>query len=160
MLCDFKELADNSKVWIYQSNREFTMGEVEEIEAVLEDFISTWKRHGDDLKASYQIRYNQFIILAVDESFNGISGCSIDASTNLMKQIENKYQVELFNKMNTAFKDGENINIVSLVDFQKYAKAQKIHPKTTVFNNMAATKKELETIWEVSADESWHSRYF
>ncbi|MCK4562698.1 MAG: ABC transporter ATPase, partial [Flavobacteriaceae bacterium] len=60
----------------------------------------------------------------------------------------------------TAFKDGDNINIVSLSEFQKYVSEQKINTKTTVFNNMVQTKKELETKWEVAAEESWHSRYF
>ncbi len=160
MLFEFKDLADNSKVWIYQSNREFTANEVDEVRILIEKFVGNWKRHGDDLKASYQIKYNQFIVLAVDESYNNISGCSIDASANLFKQIEDKYNVELFNKLNTAFKDGDNINIVSLSEFQKYVSEQKINTKTTVFNNMVQTKKELETKWEVAAEESWHSRYF
>jgi len=66
----------------------------------------------------------------------------------------------LFNKLQTAFKYGENINIVSLAEFQKYAKEQKIDRHTIVFNNMIQTKKELETNWEVIANKSWHSRYF
>jgi hypothetical protein len=160
MLVDFDSLADSSKIWIYQSNREFTKKEIQEISEIMERFIATWKRHGDDLKASYQIKYNQFIILAVDEDYNGVSGCSIDASANIFKQIEQTYRVDMFNKLNTAFKDGEHINIVSLADFQKYVKLQKINENTVVFNNLIKTKKELETAWEVDAGNSWHNRYF
>ena len=160
MLVDFEHLADSSKVWIYQSNREFNDNEVEEISVLLEKFIESWKRHGDDLRASYQIKYNQFIVLAVDEDYNEVSGCSVDASAHVFKQIEQAYQVDLFNKMNTAFKHGENINIVSLVDFQKYVQEEKIHAKTIVFNNLIKTKKELSTDWEVDAESSWHNRYF
>lgn len=160
MLADFKSLADSSKVWIYQSSREFTNAEVNEISDELEKFISTWKRHGDDLMASYQIKYNQFIILAVDESYNGVSGCSIDASTHIFKQFENRYKVDLFNKMKTAFKDGDHINVVSLFDFQRFVNEQKIDNTTIVFNNLISTKSELEKSWEVTADESWHKKYF
>ena len=160
MFVNFENLANSSKVWVYQSNREFTSNEIEEIGKKIKVFIGSWKRHGDDLKASYQIKYNQFIILAVDEEYNGVSGCSIDASANLFKQIESLYNVDLFNKFNVAFKDGEIINVVSLPDFQKYVEQQKINSKTTVFNNLVKTKKELDTNWEVAADESWHSRYF
>ncbi len=160
MLVNFDNLADSSKIWIYQSNREFTTNEIQEINEMMEKFIATWKRHGEDLRASYQIKYNQFIILAVDEDYNGVSGCSIDASTHIFKQIEQAYQVDMFNKLSTAFKDGEHINIVSLADFQKYVKQQKINPKTTVFNNLVKTKKELDTAWEVDAANSWHNRYF
>jgi len=160
MFVNFDHLADSSKIWIYQSNREFTENEIQEINEMLEKFIGSWKRHGDDLRASYLIKYNQFIVLAVDEDHNEVSGCSVDASTHVFKQIEQTYQVDLFNKLNTAFKDGENINIVSLADFQKYVKQQKINSKTTVFNNLIKTKKELSTAWEVDAENSWHSRYF
>lgn len=160
MYVDFDSLDDASRIWIYQSNREFSDNEVLEIKQKIEAFIANWKRHGEDLKASYKIKYNQFIILAVDENFNEVSGCSIDASTHLIKQIENVYQVELFNKMNTAFKDGVHINSVVLADFQKYVHQQKITSKTIVFNNLVDTKKELETAWEVPASQSWHGRYF
>lgn len=160
MLVNFDHLADSSKIWIYQSNREFTVNEIQEINEMLKNFIESWKRHGDDLKASYLIKYNQFIILAVDEDHNEVSGCSVDASTHVFKQIEQTYQVDLFNKLNTAFKDGENINIVSLADFQKYVKQQKINSKTIVFNNLIKTKKELSTAWEVDAENSWHNRFF
>lgn len=160
MFVNFESLADSSKVWIYQSNREFTANEVEEISEILRAFVDSWKRHGKDLKASYLIMYNQFIILAVDESYNDISGCSIDASANMFKKMEAKYNVDMFNKLNTAFKNGEHVNIVSLSDFQKYVKEGKINNKTTVFNNMITTKKELASAWEIPAEESWHSRYF
>lgn len=160
MFVDFNSLSDSSKIWIYQSNREFSDLELEVIENKLKFFVSNWKRHGDDLKASFEIRYNQFIIIAVDEQYNNVSGCSIDASSHVFKEIEKEFQVDLFNKLNTAFKNGKNINVVSLVDFQKFVNEQKINPNTIVFNNMINTKKELNTVWEVSADKSWHCRYF
>jgi hypothetical protein len=160
MLVDFSSLPDYSKIWIYQSNREFSDFEMAEIKSKLKDFVANWKRHGEDLRASFDIRYKQFIILAVDEQYNNVSGCSIDASTNMFKQFESKFHIDLFNKLNTAFKDGDHINVVSLGDFQRFVKEQKIDARTVVFNNMIVTKKELDTSWEVSADESWHKRYF
>ncbi len=98
MYVDFDTLQDNSRVWVYQSSREFNVEEVKAIEAKLKNFVNEWTRHGDDLKASFEIKYNHFIILAVDESFNQVSGCSIDASTHVFKQFENEFKVELLNK--------------------------------------------------------------
>ncbi len=160
MYVDFDTLQDNSRVWVYQSSREFNVEEVKAIEAKLKNFVNEWTRHGDDLKASFEIKYNHFIILAVDESFNQVSGCSIDASTHVFKQFENEFKVELLNKLNTAFKHGDHINVVSLADFQKYVKEDRIHQDTLVFNNMVQSKADLETLWEVPAIRSWHSRYF
>ena len=160
MYVDFDTLNDNSRVWVYQSSREFNAEEVKTIEAKLKDFVNDWTRHGDDLKASFEIKYNHFIILAVDESFNQVSGCSIDASTHVFKEFENEFKVELLNKMNTAFKHGDHINVVTLADFQKYVKEDRISPDTFVFNNMVQNKADLDTLWEVPANKSWHSRYF
>jgi len=160
MYVDFDTLNDNSRIWVYQSNREFNQQEVDIISSKLKDFVNEWTRHGDDLKASFSIIYKHFIVLAVDESFNQVSGCSIDASTHIFKSFEKEFNVELLNKLNTAFKDGEHINVVSLADFQKYVKADKIHSDTLVFNNMVQNKGDLQLAWEVPANMSWHSRYF
>ena len=140
MYVDFDTLNDNSRIWVYQSSREFNQEEVDIISSKLKDFVNEWTRHGDDLKASFSIKYKHFIVLAVDESFNQVSGCSIDASTHVFKSFEKEFNVELLNKLNTAFKDGEHINVVSLADFQKYVKADRIHSDTLVFNNMVQNK--------------------
>jgi len=159
MLVDFDSLEETSKIWIYQSNREFSKNEIEEISSKLETFISNWKRHGEDLKASYLIKYNQFIVISVDENYANISGCSIDASVNLMKQFEKSFSIDLTNKLNVSFKDNNNVNVVSLANFQKYVKEDKITSNTVVFNNMVLTKKEFEHNWEVTANKSWHNRF-
>jgi hypothetical protein len=159
MLVSFESLEPTSRVWIYQSNKEFSNEEVAEISTKIESFISNWKRHGDDLKASYQIKYNQFIILLVDENYNPVSGCSIDASVNFIKQIEKEFNCDLTNKLNISFKDNNNINVVSFADFQMYSKSKKITPETIVFNNMVTTKSDFENNWEVPASQSWHQRF-
>lgn len=159
MLVNFENLAPSSTIWIYQSNRAFLKNELEIIRTKIENFIAEWKRHGEGLKASYQIKYNQFIILAVDEDHNEVSGCAIDSSVNLLKQFEKAFDLDLTNKLNVSFRDNENLNIVTLSDFQKFAKLGKVNANTVVFNNMVKTKEEYTQSWEVTADKSWHKRF-
>lgn len=159
MFTAYKNLPNNSRVWIYQSNRAFSDNEVELISKKAEEFINSWTRHGDDLKGSFTIKYNQFLVLAVDESFNNVSGCSIDSSVRFVQELEKELQLDLMNKMNITFKDSDHINLVKLSDFQKYAKAQKITSETIVFNNMVNTKEDFENKWEVPANQSWHKRF-
>ena len=159
MFTDYNKLPDNSRVWIYQSNREFTHKEIDFISTRAEMFINTWTRHGDNLKGSFTIKYNQFLVLAVDESFNNVSGCSIDSSVRFVQEIEKELGIDLMNKMNITFKDNEHINLVTLADFQKFAKEQKITSETIVFNNLVTTKKDFEHNWEVPAEQSWHKRF-
>ncbi len=159
MYVDFSLLPDNSRVWVYQADRSFTGDEVQQITQQLMPFVENWKRHGEDLKASFQIRYNQFIILAVDENVTNVSGCSIDASVHIIQELQKKLEVDLLNKMNVTFKDGDNVNIVSMAAFKEFAKLNKITSNTLVFNNMIASKAELEASWEVKASESWHAKF-
>jgi len=159
MFVDFNTLPSTARVWIYQAHRTLARHEVEQIDEKLKHFISNWKRHGDDLKASFQIKYNQFIILAVDEAYTATSGCSIDASVHLLRTLEKEFDIDLFNKMNVSFKNGENINTISLKEFKEYAKQKKITNHTVVFNNMVKTKAGLESEWQVEANQSWHAKY-
>ncbi|MDP3314228.1 ABC transporter ATPase [Lutibacter sp.] len=159
MYVSFYEMPATSRVWIYQANKELADTEINEISEKLIVFLNNWKRHGDDLKASFAIKYNQFVILAVDENMNEVSGCSIDSSVNLFKEFEKKYTVDFTNKLNISFKNAENINVVSMATFQDFVKQGKINSNTIVFNNMVATKQEFEQNWEVIVANSWHKRF-
>ncbi len=159
MLVNFESLSGSSKVWVYQSNREFADNEIEIMVAKIESFVAEWKRHGKGLKASYKIIYNQFIVLAVDEDYNEVSGCSIDSSVNLMKQFEDAFELDLTNRLNISFRNNRDINVVSLTEFKAFVKLGKITSSTIVFNNMITTKAELSNKWEVTTDKSWHKQY-
>jgi len=159
MYVDFSLLPDTSRVWVYQADRRLTDQEVLEIKEQLIPFIQHWKRHGEDLKASFKIEYNQFIILAVDENYTNVSGCSIDASVHIIQELQKKFEIDLLNKMNVTFKDGDNVNIISLSAFKEFAKQDKITANTLVFNNMINSKAELAASWEVEAGASWHAKF-
>ena len=159
MLIPFENLPDSSRVWIYQANRSFSDQELQEIKTQSEDFITQWTVHGSDLKASFEIRYKRFIIFGLDQELNMASGCSIDASVYFIQQLEKQYNVELLDKMNVSYKQGEFIAYKNLIDFRKMAKEKAVSPNTIVFNNLVNTKAEYLTDWEVPASESWHNRF-
>ena len=160
MYIPFENLPDESKIWIYQSNRKFTDEEVAEITASLESFIEQWAAHGTGLDASFKTAYNRFIILAVDQEKQAATGCSIDSSVQFIQSLEQKYGVDLLDKMNVTFKLGEHIAHKSLLDFKKMAKDKAVTANTIVFNNLVNTVGEWREFWEVPASESWHSRFF
>jgi hypothetical protein len=159
MLVDFKELPNTSRVWIYQSNRSFNEQELNELKVAFDDFVKEWTAHGSALNAGYEIRYKRFIILALDQSMTSASGCSIDASVHFIQQLEKKYNVELLDKMNVSYKQGDFVAYKTLVDFKKMAKQKAVSKNTIVFNHLVANKGEYLGHWEVPASESWHSRF-
>jgi len=159
MLVSFESLPDSSRVWIYQANRSFTEEEIQEISNKLDLFIEKWTAHGANLKASYEIKYNRFITIALDQQLNAASGCSIDASVQFIQQLEKEYKVDLLDKMNVSYKQGEFIAYKSLADFRKMAKEKAVSPNTIVFNNLVNNKAEYLLDWEVPASQSWHKRF-
>lgn len=159
MYVPIEQMPENSRVWIYQSNREFETDEVDLITNKVKAFLNNWKRHGNDLKASYCIKYNHFIMLLVDEAVSDVSGCAIDASVNLVKNLEETFKIDLTNKLKVTFKDHDNINVVDLTQFKKFASEGKINDATIVFNNLITNKAEIDTKWEVPAELSWHKRF-
>ncbi|MFD2582116.1 ABC transporter ATPase [Pedobacter vanadiisoli] len=149
-----------SRVWIYQSNRKFTSNEEDEILNKLTAFTNQWKAHGNELLAKAEIRYGFFIILTVDENQAGVTGCSIDSSVRLIKEIEQEYHVDLFNRFNMAYKVNDEVVVNSKEDFETLVNIKQVTPETIVFNNMVQNLAELETKWEVPFQNSWHSTVF
>jgi hypothetical protein len=160
MLVPFDTLPEDTRVWVYQSNRKFTDQEVTEIDAAVKAFVEDWTAHGDELQGSYTIRYNRFIVLAVNQQIYEVSGCSIDGSVRFIQSLEQKYGVDLLDKMNVTFKTGEFVAYKSLLDFKKMAKEKAVTKDTIVFNNLVNTLGEFQDFWEVPAHESWHNRFF
>ncbi|GGI57431.1 ABC transporter ATPase [Winogradskyella haliclonae] len=159
MLVDFDTLPEESRVWIYQANRSFSETEISEIEEKLNVFIQAWTAHGQDLQAGFKIVYKRFIVIALNQSLNIATGCSIDASVHFIQDLEKTYNVDLMDKMNVSYKQGEFIAHKSLIEFKKMAKQKAVSKKTIVFNNLVTNIAEFKENWEVPASESWHNRF-
>ncbi|MFT5668459.1 MAG: hypothetical protein ACI9DK_002663 [Vicingaceae bacterium] len=153
---NYKELADHSRVWIYQANRRLTDTEVTEISRYASKFIDQWAAHGSDLQAAFEVFYNQFIVLFADESQVKASGCSIDSSVRFIKEIEKEYHLDLFDRLNLTYKSGSDVKMMAMADFQTALEKGELNEETTVFNNLIGTKGDFETKWEVPVNESWH----
>ncbi|TCD03748.1 ABC transporter ATPase [Pedobacter psychroterrae] len=149
-----------SRVWVYQSNRAFSNEEVKEIQQKLNDFTVQWKAHGHQLAAKAEVLYNFFIVFFVDEASAGVTGCSIDSSVRIIKDLEQTYNIDLFNRFNIAYKIDGKVIVTNKEDFETLVNIKAVGPKTTVFNNLVQTLQEFETKWEIPFEQSWHSKVF
>jgi len=154
------EISENSRVWIYQANRILNPEEEKQIQQELDSFTSQWQAHGHQLTALAEIRYHRFIILMVDEARAGATGCSIDKSVNLMKEIEKQFDITLFDRFNIAYRSAEEIESGSRDEFEKLLASGEITENSIVFNNLVQTLKELNSKWEVPLKDSWHASVF
>lgn len=144
-----------SRVWIYQSSRLFSLGEALEIEESLQAYTQSWKSHGAAVKAAGYLFFGQFIILMADESAVSVGGCSTDDSVRFIKQLEQRYQVQLFDRTTLAFVVNEKIQLLPLGQFPYAVTNGFITPDTLYFNNTVLTKAELESNWIIPVRASW-----
>jgi len=159
MLTSFENLPDNSRIWIYQANRKLSDEEVSYIKSQTALFLEQWTAHGANLEAGFEVKYNRFIIIGLNQSNASASGCSIDASVHFIQSLQDKLGVDFLDKMNVTFYHGEYIAYKPLIEFKKMAKNRSVSKNTVVFNNLVNTKGEYLEHWEVPAKDSWHSRF-
>jgi hypothetical protein len=160
MNMDYQYLLDgtfhpDSRVWIYQSNRLFSMSEAFEIEDLLKNFTKQWQSHGTPVKGAGYLFFGQFIILMADERAAGVSGCSTDSSVRLIKDIEQQFAVNMFERTTLAFVVNDKIQLLPLSQLQYAFDNGFIDADTLYFNNLVQTKEELETKWIVPVKDSW-----
>ncbi len=155
-----KDFNDNSRVWIYQCNRLFTLSEVLQIEELLEDFTKSWQSHGAKVKGYANLFFGQFIILMADETATGVGGCSIDSSVRLIKNIEQDYNVNLFERQMLAFVIKERIQLLPMEQLNYAIENGFINTDTLYFNNTVQTKKELLSNWIIPVKQSWLAKRF
>lgn len=159
MTTDFKNLPGDSRIWIYQANRKLREEEVGQIATKTKTFLEQWTAHGSDLEAGFEIRYNRFIVIGLNQENAAASGCSIDASVNFIQSLEKEFNVDFLDKMNVTFYSGDYIAHKTLSEFRKMAKARSVSKNTVVFNNLVITKSDYLENWEVPAKDSWHNRF-
>ncbi len=157
---EYKNLLDenfssDSRVWIYQSSRLFTLNEALAIEDLLNDFTAKWLSHGVPVKGAGYLFFGQFIILMADEKTTGVSGCSTDSSVRLIKDIEQRFGVNMFDRTTLAFVVKDKVQLLPLSQLQYAFDNRFISPDTLYFNNLVQTLDELKNKWILPIKESW-----
>lgn len=160
MNLDFIYLLDGnfhpeSRVWVYQSSRLFSLSEAFDVEDLLKEFTGQWKSHGTPVKGAGYLFFGQFIVLMADERATGVSGCSTDSSVRLIKDIEQRFGVSMFDRTTLAFVVKDKIQMLPLPQLQYAVDNGFITADTLYFNNLVQTKVELETKWIVAMKDSW-----
>ncbi len=122
------------RVIIYPASRPFSPKESKVITEKLYDFLSTWAAHGKPLSSSFKIEKNQFIVICVDEEKEVASGCSIDSLGGVMREIDNEFQLGLFDRMKATFVENGEVKTLKLQDFRNGLKNGEIPTNIEVFD--------------------------
>jgi|SRR6185312_862921 len=158
-MTDYNTLAPNSRVWIFQADREFSADENSSISNELLQFVDTWLSHGSLLKANYKVLHNRFIVFFADEEGDNMCGRAIDASVRYIKELEKRYSLSLLDRSRVAYIKNDKVYSCTLDELGQRIEAGDITPDTEVFNNLVSTKEEFDSHWTVPLAKSWHRSY-
>lgn len=159
MYIPFEELSAESRVWIYQGSRPFTPHEEGLMSKALKNFCEQWNAHGQALKSSFRIEKNQFVIMSVDEDFHNPSGCSIDSSIGVLRQIHSATGVDLLDRSKVAFYLDDKVTLIPISELKSNFASGRLQASTITFNTLATTRAEWETKWQIAAEKSWMTKY-
>jgi hypothetical protein len=160
MLVEFPSLPGSSRVWVYQSSRLLNQDEQQWLLDNAQKFVSDWTAHQAGLKAGVHLESGLFLAFAVDESYNGASGCSIDKKVAFLKSAENYLGNSFFERMNFAWITVDNeIRLSRLQDLPKLMESGDISESTTVYNNLVATMNEFRNRWKEPLGKTWMMQF-
>ena len=152
-------LHDDSRVWLYHSDRVFTDSEANEIRQRISDFSKAWVSHNRQLKAFGELYHNRILALFVDETQAGASGCSIDKSVHFIQSLGALYQADFFNRMIFSYRDQEGVKSVSADEFRSLYEQGVINDETEVLDNLVKSKAEFVNGWKKPLINSWLIRF-
>lgn len=155
---DLIALPEDSRVWVYASDRALSDESSEQIKDTLYDFSLQWQSHGHDLDCYAQLFHNQFLVFVADSS-SLPSGCSIDSSVHIIKELSNKYGVDFFNRMIFQYFDEDHIKSIHKTDLKTAYSSGRIDDETLVFNNLVQSKAEFINDWIIPLKDSWHAKF-
>lgn len=160
MYIPFSDIDFQSRVWVYQANRELTSEETGIITETLKASLDTWEAHGKPLTASGKIFEHRFVVIAVDERDELPSGCSIDKSVHWLQEIGQRMNIDFFDRSLAYVDENDHVKTIPVPKIKQAVINETILPTTTVFDNQVATKAQWMNRWKIPASNSWLSRYF
>lgn len=157
----FDVLPADARLWIFASERPLSPAECARVLDEVDTFVGQWAAHDVPLTTARDLRYDQFIFVAVDERAAGASGCSVDALVRRMKALQAELGVDLVNQGPVLYRDGSAIARVSRERFAALVESGAVTPETVVFDNsLTRVGAVRDGRWELPAAESWHGRAF
>ncbi|GHB51870.1 hypothetical protein [Persicitalea jodogahamensis] len=160
MYIRFDDIDFDSRLWIYQADRSLTDQEVSLINQTLEAAIDGWEAHNQSLLASGKVFHNRFVVLAVDESHEMPSGCSIDKSVHWLQELGGRLNVDFFDRSVAYLDASKAVQTLPVAAVKQAIADEVLFSNTPVFDNLVSTKAQWMKRWKVPADQTWLKRFF
>ena len=153
MLVNFNTIPEESRIWIYAADHKLTNDQESCILKSISDHLQNWEAHKVPLTAGVTILENHFIVIALDETKNGASGCSIDTLQNKIQNLEKDLSISLLNRLNVFCRIDNEIECIPTLKLVDNAN------QDTLFYDLTIQKKSELDSYLKPISEGWCSSY-
>lgn len=149
---------DATRLWLYNANRELTPDEAASAKTYLADFAERWVSHNRALTAYSDLLYNRLVVLGVDESAAGASGCSIDGSVRALQALGRELGVDFFERMIFLVVQEDGVRPYGREAFAAAYAAGELNDQTPVVDTLVTSVAEARSGLVKPLSVSWHAR--
>ncbi len=160
MYINFSEIADSSRIWVYQADRTLNNTDIQTIKTFLIPKLEGWAAHQQPLLASFTVLENRFVVVAVDENESLPSGCSIDKSTHWLRELGTILHIDFFDRSMAFLDKNETLQTVQITEVKQVILEGKVSPNTLIYNNLVKIKIDLKNNFKIKAADAWLKRFF
>jgi hypothetical protein len=152
----FETLPDSSRVWAFGSDKLLTEEGTKLLLAGVDAHLDDWKAHGAPLTVGREWRDGRFLVVAVDQSTAGASGCSIDGLFRVLQQVEREAGASLVGGGRIYYRDNHGVvQSATRDEIATLAQSGVITKDTVVFDLTLTDLGTFRACFERRAKESW-----
>lgn len=155
MVVEFNNIADSSRLWVYQLNRALTAFEEDYLSKQVNGFLESWAAHGTGLVASFSIIESRFLLIAADESSANASGCSIDSLTHFLQDMQQQMEVDFFDRSKIVYNTDGQLKSMPFVEFKEKLASKELSTEVIIYNTVLQQKSQLADQFEIPVKDSW-----
>lgn len=149
----------HARVWIYKSAAPFTPVQSASLREKGAAFTASWSSHGDAVISAFDVLDDHFVVLAADLQDVTICGGAIDGSVQFIKQLESKLGLQLTDRMVVLYEQNGHIKSCRATEVEGLLKSGVMTADTPVFDDLVATKADLDARFRVALRNTWMARY-
>jgi hypothetical protein len=125
--------------------------------AAVDEWLAEWKAHGEPLTCARDWREDRFLVIGVDQSTAGASGCSIDALFRVLQDLQGTLGTSLLGGGRVFYRDRDGqVVATDRGTFASRAGAGELDGDTRVFDTSVTTAAAYRSSFIRRAGDSWH----
>ena len=155
-LSPFAALPDEARLWLYGARAPLSAAQVAVVGRRLAEFVAGWQAHRQPVHSAFSVVAARFLVLA-GHCPTGLSGCGIDASVRVLKQLQAADGIDLLARHLVYYQHGADVVAAPRAEFARLVAAGTVGPETIVFDTTLTALGALrQGGFAVPLARSWH----